>query len=152
MTLLQIVAYTSTRSNPATDDEVTLILNEMDFDYSSAFERKLDLALPVQTRQNGSLYLHLFLQSRRLPHWRFWELLHEPTTAYLRTKLTQFQVPLAPTFQLLGKETDDKVKSKARRLTLPVTHIKSRLTFNVMTENVKLPQYRLPPELVRLIT
>nr|CAD7206607.1 unnamed protein product [Timema douglasi] len=35
----KIVAYTSTRSNPATDDEVTLILNEMDFDYNSAFER-----------------------------------------------------------------------------------------------------------------
>nr|CAD7579065.1 unnamed protein product [Timema californicum] len=34
-----IVAYTSTRSNPATDDEITLILNEMDFDYNSEFER-----------------------------------------------------------------------------------------------------------------
>nr|CAD7402749.1 unnamed protein product [Timema poppensis] len=152
MTLLQIVAYTSTRSNPSTEDEVTLILNEMDFDYNSAFERKLDLALPLQTRQNGSLYLHLFLQSRRLPRWKFWELLHEPTTSYLRTRLTQFQVPLEPTFQLLGKETDDKVKSNGRHLTLPVTHIKSRLTFNVMTENVELPQYHLPPELVRLIT
>nr|CAD7269005.1 unnamed protein product [Timema shepardi] len=114
--------------------------------------RNLDLALPVQTRQNGSLYLHLFLQSRRLPRWKFWELLHEPTTSYLRTRLTQFQVPLEPTFQLLGKETDDKVKSKGRHLTLPVTHIKSRLTFNVMTEDVELPQYHLPPELVRLIT
>ncbi|XP_063220844.1 lipid scramblase CLPTM1L [Bacillus rossius redtenbacheri] len=150
----QLLVYSSLKVNPSVDKDVTLILDEMDFDYNSPLERTLSLELPAETRRNGTLFMHLFLQAKRLYHWEFWELLQEPTTAYLRVKLTQLRVPEAATFQLLGSaapQDGNLATSKSRKLSAPVSHIKSRVTFNVMTDDIVLPQYGLPPELIRLI-
>jgi hypothetical protein len=69
--------------------------------------RTLTISIPRATRQNGSLYLHLFTLPRPehqpdAHNWDFWKLRQDPVTVYTRIKLTQYHVPEATTFRLLG--------------------------------------------------
>lgn len=60
--------------------------------------------------------------------------------------MTQYTVPEAEAFRLLGEKNVN-----AKQTALPVSHIKSRITFTVMTDDIKLPMYSMPVELVNHI-
>lgn len=61
--------------------------------------------------------------------------------------MTQYAVPEAEVFKLLGKK-DPNVKEI---VALPVSHIKSRVTFTIMTDDIALPMYSMPTELLNHI-
>lgn len=60
--------------------------------------------------------------------------------------MTQYKVPEAEAFNLLS-EKHSELKKK-QNLISPVTHIKSRVTFTIMTDDIKLPIHNVPIELV----
>lgn len=64
--------------------------------------------------------------------------------------MTQYMVPEAEAFKLLGKKDSNvqKVNELAVRL---ISHIKSRVTFTIMTDNIMLPVYSMPTELMNHI-
>lgn len=61
--------------------------------------------------------------------------------------MTQHIVPQAETFNLLGEQNSD-LKRKEQSLVNPVTHIKSRVAFTLMTDDINLPVHNVPLELV----
>lgn len=64
--------------------------------------------------------------------------------------MTQYIVPEAEAFKLLGKK--DSSVNKANKIAVhPVSHIKSRVTFTIMTDNIMLPVYSMPAELMNHI-
>lgn len=67
--------------------------------------------------------------------------------SYATIKMTQYTVPAAEAFNLLG-EKDRDTKRKKEKVVRPVTHIKSRVTFTLMTDDVQLPVHNVPMELI----
>lgn len=60
--------------------------------------------------------------------------------------MTQYTIPEAEAFNLLGERNSNP--KKKQNFVNPVTHIKSRVTFTIMTDDVKLPVHNVPVELV----
>ncbi|GFG28363.1 hypothetical protein Cfor_01743 [Coptotermes formosanus] len=154
---LQLVLFTSVKSVPTVEKEVMLVDIQTNFDYNSPSEKTLTIPIPHATRQNGTLYLHLF--TFRCPeiqpdthHWTYWKLRQDPLTVYTRIELTQYHVPEASTFRLLNGGSDTKVKKVCDIPGLQrVTHLKSRVMFNILTDDISLPRRDLPPEIIRLL-
>nr|XP_034193199.1 uncharacterized protein LOC117610209 isoform X3 [Osmia lignaria]XP_034193200.1 uncharacterized protein LOC117610209 isoform X3 [Osmia lignaria] len=71
----------------------------------------------------------------------------DPYVSYTSIKMTQYMVPEAEVFNLLG-EKESRVKKKKTNSMQPVTHLKSRVTFTIMTDDAKLPVNNVPMELV----
>lgn len=65
--------------------------------------------------------------------------------------MTQYIVPDAEAFKLLGENNRDAKKINSQIVVRPVSHMKSRVTFTIMTDNVMLPIYNMPVELVNHI-
>ena len=70
----------------------------------------------------------------------------DPYVSYIPIKITQYTIPEAEAFNLLGERNSNP--KKKQNFVNPVTHIKSRVTFTIMTDDVKLPVHNLPVELV----
>lgn len=60
--------------------------------------------------------------------------------------MTQYTVPEIAAFNLLRDEKSGKNKDL---LSKPVSHLKSQVTFTMITDDIKLPAHNLPLELSR---
>lgn len=67
-----------------------------------ALFRELNISVPSSTRNNGSLFLHLLLVSNSEKQTNFFSLHQKPDTVHTKIRLTQFHIPEASAFQLLG--------------------------------------------------
>lgn len=61
-------------------------------------------------------------------------------------ELTQYSVPEAKVFNLLGEQ--DVTVRKKEKYVHPITHIKSKVTFTIMTEDIGFPKDSVPVELI----
>ncbi|XP_069672324.1 lipid scramblase CLPTM1L [Periplaneta americana] len=157
---LQLVLFTSVKSAPTTQKDVSFVDAREDFDYNVPSEKKLTISIPPSTRQNGSLYLHLFTfprpkQQSDTKQWDYWRLKQESMAVYTRIRLTQYHIPEASTFKLLEGSSETKPNSNGvreqKQTEQRVTHLKSRVTFNILTDDITLPSKDLPPEIARLL-
>ncbi|XP_044735440.1 cleft lip and palate transmembrane protein 1-like protein isoform X2 [Chrysoperla carnea] len=144
---LQLFLYTSSNVNIK---NLNLIYHNKGFDYTQPFNKVLEINLPKETTQNGSLVLTVALLDKIHTLKKNWdELKFLDNAAVERIYITKYAKPQAKTFNLLGS---DKEKSNTKEENVkPVTHLKSKVKFNVFADDVKLSTKELPPELVRLI-
>lgn len=64
--------------------------------------RNIEIAIPTKTRQNGTLFLHVIVASDNGPlEWK--QLQRDGPTVIQRVLLTEYIVPKAATFNLLGE-------------------------------------------------
>lgn len=64
--------------------------------------------------------------------------------------MTQYTIPEAEAFKLL--EDKDSSKKKTKEIVIhPVVHMKSHVTFTIMTDDIMLPLFNIPAELVQHI-
>ncbi|XP_071443905.1 lipid scramblase CLPTM1L [Hetaerina americana] len=157
---LQLLMFTSPMDKPTQQRHFKPFLNVPNFDYTSPFEKNLPLELPLKTRQNGSLYLHIWVCSQSQPQGDdsaiLSRLLRDPSSYHIRIQLTQYHIPNSEAFNLLRQDIHPHQKARAKgqepqglyKLNeTPVTHLKSRVGFSIMTEYASLPVKSLPPEL-----
>ncbi|KAK2586649.1 hypothetical protein KPH14_011694 [Odynerus spinipes] len=138
--------YSSTTKRP-TEKEVNLLYTQQDFNYTQTQNISLSINLPRKTQQNGTLYLHVMLvPASKAQGKTFYELQRDPFMTYESIKLTQYAVPEAEVFNLLGEK--DVSAKKKEKYVHPVAHIKSKVTFTILTENVKFPTDDVPMELI----
>lgn len=65
-------------------------------------------------------------------------------------KMTEYAIPKAKAFNLLGEEENESNKlSSTKSNSLTVSHLRSKMTFTIMTDNIKLPFNNVPLELSR---
>ncbi|XP_065342641.1 lipid scramblase CLPTM1L [Cloeon dipterum] len=159
---LQMFGFTSVRRNPSLESEVKLVYNNKNFKYKDELEKPLIIPLPQSVRNNGSLYLHLFVaasdfgrakERANIQGGGLWiNLMQDPFTITAFAKLTQYRVPQAETFKLLDdKQKKSESEKNTNRLKTPVVHIKPSVQFNILTESYSLPMKDLPPELAYLL-
>ncbi|KYQ50676.1 Cleft lip and palate transmembrane protein 1-like protein [Trachymyrmex zeteki] len=146
---LDLYMYSSVKRNPVNRD-TDLVYSAQNFDYNQMQIIPVILTVPHETRRNGTLFLHIFLVPPFIKQDRtFVNLQKDIFTSYTAIKMTQYIVPEAEAFKLLG---DRRVETANSQIVVrPVSHMKSRVTFTIMTDNIMLPIYGIPAELVNHI-
>lgn len=142
---LELILFTSVRENPVARD-VSLVLGKENYDYKEAFEEKIHLNIPYKTRMNGTLFLHMFIIAQRFNHKWDWDSLarhhnENEIKVYRKVALTKYAIPPDRTFNLLSEE-NSRISTRK-----PVTHVKSLIEFNMLTEVEKFPRLEIPYEL-----
>ncbi|XP_043492252.1 cleft lip and palate transmembrane protein 1-like protein [Polistes fuscatus] len=142
----QLHIYSSVTERPI-EREVHFLHTLQDFNYTQTQNISLSIDLPRRTKQNGTLFLHVIM----VPIFHkqvksFKELQKDLLMAYTTIKLTQYSVPEAEVFNLLGDR--DVSERKTTKYVHPVAHIKSKVTFTIMTEDIKFPTDGVPMELI----
>ncbi|XP_071523618.1 lipid scramblase CLPTM1L [Panulirus ornatus] len=139
---LQLLAFTSQKQMPEYASDLRLVHRVQQFDYETEQESSVVVPVPKRVRNNGTLYLHLFLTSRGVDPEDWGSVVNDELSVYAFAYLTQYHVPDATTFNLLGEDKKDtKASSQSQR---PVTHFQSLVVFNVLTDAVSLPKKEMP--------
>ncbi|XP_023171594.2 cleft lip and palate transmembrane protein 1-like protein [Drosophila hydei] len=155
---LQLALFTSQNRNPIAS-EVHDVYKAKRFNYAQAFDHDFQLDVPLKTRRNGTLYLHVVLALEGEPlEWR--TLKRDGPTVVHTLNLCDYMVPRAEAFNLINQKDkpepseQQQVKKKKRtnvNADLPSTHIRSNVYVTLLTDAFALSQADLPPELAPLI-
>lgn len=152
---LQLAIFTSPSYNPISS-EVQKVVNIRNFDYRTEYHRELDVDVPLKTRRNGTLYMHVALALDDTPlDWK--SLQRDGPTVIQRIALTEYMEPKAATFNLLGDQPPKAAKrssnarDKNNNNVKPVTHLKPKAHAVILTDDISISHADLPPELAPLI-
>lgn len=157
---LQLSVFTALRSNA--DGGHTLIHTEDNFDVSSKFERIVNVPLPKKTRNNGTLYAIVFVHQAGVNPW------HDSRQVHSVVKLTTYMVPKPPEISLISGEDQAQGEQEGalkqqqqqaghpaagRSATSasdhPVSHWRSRLTLNIVSDHFVFDRESLPNDVHR---
>ncbi|XP_024117415.1 cleft lip and palate transmembrane protein 1-like protein [Oryzias melastigma] len=158
---LQLSIYTTLQSNA--NGGHALIFKEEEFDVNSKFERTVNVSLPKKTRNNGTLYALVFVHQAGVSPWQ------DPRQVHLVAQLTTYMVPKPPEISLISGEDDaqdqkqesqnakrhegsatakgDATSSPDR----PVSHWRSRLTLNIVSDHFLFDRGYLPSDVHRYL-
>uniref|UniRef100_A0A674EQ83 Lipid scramblase CLPTM1L n=1 Tax=Salmo trutta TaxID=8032 RepID=A0A674EQ83_SALTR len=150
-TRLQLSIYTALRPNA--DGGHTLIHKEENFDVESKFERIVNVSLPKKTRKNGTLYAMVFVHQAGMSPWQ------DPRQVHLVTQLTTYMIPKPLEVSLISGEEAPKPEQLKRKTSTggdsavdrPVSHWRSRLTLNVVSEDFVFDRDFLPSDVHRYL-
>ncbi|XP_078047511.1 lipid scramblase CLPTM1L [Augochlora pura] len=145
---LQLQVYSSI-DKYSNNGHLDFVYGNDNFNYTNSDSFPITVTVPRKTRNNGTLYFYIIVapSSRKYSKYiSFTDLQKDSYTSFTIIKMTQYIVPEAKAFNLLGEKSTKTQKRKD--FLIPVTHIKSRITFTIMTDDVKLPMQTVPIELV----
>ncbi|KAL7743914.1 hypothetical protein ACLKA6_003136 [Drosophila palustris] len=155
---MQLALFSSQTRNPIAS-EVQQLYQEKRFDYTKAFERDFEVDVPLKTRRNGTMYLHVVLALEGEPlEWR--TLRRDGPTVVHTQSLCDYMVPRAEAFNLLESTEqklakDPKSKSRSKKSApaagQPSTHIRSNVYVTLLTDLFSLSQADVPPEMAQLV-
>lgn len=137
---LELQIYTSFYSQPLGLDHV---YTAEAFDYRHPYSMQVAIPIPGETRENGTLFMHILVKPpyEELPRYTYYDIKQEPTTVYTRIQLTEYAVP--------GIAGDEKANEHAEPSMKPVSHLRSRITLTMVTDDIELNVRDLPSELAR---
>ncbi|XP_053692703.1 lipid scramblase CLPTM1L [Sabethes cyaneus] len=140
---LQLALFMSTNSNP-TSGAVTKLDSLRPFDYYSNQQRFILIDIPPKTRRNGTLFLHVVLiKDSENVEWK--SISTDGPTVIQKICLTEYDIPKTTTFHLL-EQSEQKTKQN-RKFHNPVSHIRTKIFLNIMTEHFEMSAADVPPEL-----
>ncbi|KAM7373275.1 hypothetical protein PAMP_008140 [Pampus punctatissimus] len=162
---LQLSIYTALRPNA--EGGHTLIHKEEDFDVNGKFERIVNVSLPKKTRNNGTLYALIFVHQADVTPWQ------DSRHVHLVAQLTTYMVPKMPEISLISREDQtqgqkEKAQQKKQRdgnsaaggdaeskptstSDHPVSHWRSRLTLNIVSDHFLFDREYLPSDVHRYL-
>lgn len=111
--------------------------------------RVMSVELPQLTKQNGTLYAHVFLsKTKETPYSgdKWTKLLTDSETVYTLIHMSIYKEPEYKIFQLLQDEENKKKNSEK-----PVTHIKAVLPISMLIEPLHLSQINMPSDIYQYI-
>uniref|UniRef100_A0A1Q3G2Q6 Lipid scramblase CLPTM1L n=1 Tax=Culex tarsalis TaxID=7177 RepID=A0A1Q3G2Q6_CULTA len=146
---LQLILFTSTTSNPISS-ELSKISTFRNFDYNNDFRELINIDIPAKTRRNGTLFLHVILATDDANfEWR--SLKNNGATVHQKIRITEYDVPKATTFNLLGESANKHTSNQHTANQRPITHIRTKIFVTIMTEQFLVSVADIPPELSRHI-
>ncbi|KAK0163679.1 hypothetical protein PV327_007333 [Microctonus hyperodae] len=142
---LQLHFFISPMSDPI-PNETEHVYSTQEFNYTKQQSLPVSLKIPAKTRQNGTLFLHIIIvpdsQNR---DYSFIKLKMDPYVVYTRIKLTQFIVPEAEVFNLLGEKMKITKKTALKQIKpQTISHLRSQVTFTMITDISELPHREIP--------
>jgi len=153
-TKLSLLVFSTIKTRPQAGSDLKF-LRRLDVDVEEEKEISAKVKLPKSVTNNGTMYLSVFAclpalgDKVDMSEDTWWhDVINKPQTSYVLTKLTQFHIPEAETFNLLGDEKTEEEKPKVSvDRSRPVTHLRSRVILSVMTDQVRMSVREVPGEL-----
>lgn len=146
---LQLILFTSTTSNPI-NSELSKISAFRNFDYNNDFKEFINIDIPAKTRRNGTLFLHVILASED-SNFEWQSLKNNGATVHQKIRLTEYELPKATTFNLLGESANQHTSNQQKENYQMITHIRTKIFITIMTEQFLVSVAEIPPELSRHI-
>uniref|UniRef100_A0A1L8D907 Lipid scramblase CLPTM1L n=1 Tax=Nyssomyia neivai TaxID=330878 RepID=A0A1L8D907_9DIPT len=143
---LQMAVFTSTTRDPITA-EIKEVAAVKPFDFMESFTRTMEIPIPAKTRRNGTLYMHVVLaidDDKPI----IWNRRRDDLAVIHRIPLTEHVVPKHTTFNLI---TDDGQKVPAKPNQRPVSHLRTKIYFGILADDITLSQYDIPAEMSGLV-
>ncbi|KAH8265137.1 hypothetical protein KR044_001563 [Drosophila immigrans] len=152
---MQLALFSSLSRNPIAS-EVQTLHQEQRFDYTQPFDHDFEVNVPLKTRRNGTLHLHVVLALDGEPlEWR--TLRRDGPTVVHTLSLCDYMVPRAEAFNLLSESEATKPSKPVKKKSsgsggnLPTTHIRSDVYVSLLTDLFSVSQSDVPPEMAQLI-
>jgi len=148
-TPLSLLLFSSVSPRPRAGNDLKYI-DKLDVVAEEDKDGKIEVRLPRSVVKNGSLYLAIFAvpgvgEKVDTESEGWWQgVINHPHTSYSLTRFTQYQIPEAETFNLLGEEEKDR---QIKDRTKPVTHLRSRIVLSVMTDQLTMETKQIPGEI-----
>jgi len=149
---LSMILFTSTTPRPSMGNDLKY-LTSFDVVVKDEHLETTKVKLPKSVVNNGSMFLCAFcvpkLKGVDKSKSKWWQsAISDPSASYTLTRLTQYTIPEAETFNLLGEESKpEKIQDRSR----PVTHLRSRIVLSVMSDQVRMSMQQVPGELAHVI-
>ncbi|XP_059622400.1 lipid scramblase CLPTM1L [Phlebotomus argentipes] len=144
---LQMALFTSTTKNPITT-EITEVATVKPFDFKESFSRNLNIAIPAKTRRNGTLFMHVVLAVDDGDPI-VWNRRRDDLAVIHRIALTEHVVPKHSTFNLITDDGQEAEKKPPQQR--PVSHLRTRVHFGILADNISLSQHDIPAEMSGLV-
>jgi len=148
---VSLLMFSTVKSRPQAGSDLKF-LSRMDVSVDEEKEEEVVVKLPRSVTRNGSMYLSVFachpaLGNKDMSREGWWQdVINNPQTSYTLTKLTQFAIPEAETFNLLSEDSGEKPKVERDR-SKPITHLRSKLTLSLMTDQLSMSIRQVPGEI-----
>uniref|UniRef100_A0A914EDK8 Lipid scramblase CLPTM1L n=1 Tax=Acrobeloides nanus TaxID=290746 RepID=A0A914EDK8_9BILA len=147
---VQLRIYSSLKSNPHPIGQEIYRVSSLDIDQE--IEESIQIEIPRQTRNNGSLFIHAILLPKSYdsvdPFAASWYLVQT-------TRITTFHIPQAEAFKLMGDSPEDKTSQKKPptkpTTDKPVTHFRSILPLSIVADPLKFDARQVPAEVNHLL-
>ncbi|XP_029647877.1 cleft lip and palate transmembrane protein 1-like protein [Octopus sinensis] len=134
--------YTSTRYLAPSEQDLTLVWDYHNFSLTEPTNGVVNVTLPLKTRRNGTLYGHIFFFLRGRDPFL------DKHTVHTQVPLTSYSLPESKVVNLL---TDKTPNASVELNQKPVSHWRSKITINVVQEDLSLNRNAIPGELYRYI-
>lgn len=135
--------YSSLSQKPRVKD-LTPLWNISDFEPSVELKAEVNVSIPMKTRNNGTLYVHIYLAPPgEDPFYGSWK-------KYQNGPLTSFAIPQAVAFQLVS-ESKEKQKDAQSNEDLPISHWRPLLTISIMTDAIAFDRSHIPSDLYQFL-
>jgi len=148
---VSLLMFSTIKSRPQAGSDLKF-LSRMDVSVDEEKEEEVVVKLPRSVTRNGSMYMSVFachpgLGNKDMSRDGWWQdVINNPQTSYTLTKLTQFAIPEAETFNLLSEDSGEKAKVERDR-SKPITHLRSKLTLSLMTDQLSMSIRQVPGEI-----
>lgn len=136
---LEILVYTSAMKASLKERDLTLVWKNSSLDVSSTVENTVNVSLPKKVRNNGTMYVHVFL----VPPGQ--DPFASQYTVHRFSPITTYTLPKSEVFSLMG----DTQKNETSLPTVPVSHWRQKITINVMNEHLALDRTAIPHDIYR---
>ena len=147
---LSLIIFTTTKVRPSMGKDLSF-LESLDVKVSEEKQKVVNVKFPKSVINNGTMYMCIFAVpklgkvDKSKSDW--WEKeIYNPATSFTQTRLTQYSIPVAETFNLLGEE-NKKEDSKPTDRSRPVSHLRSKIVITVMSDQVVMGPGQVPGEI-----
>ncbi|KAK2191460.1 hypothetical protein NP493_53g18005 [Ridgeia piscesae] len=141
---LELQVYRSLRPTVSSTKYLTSVLRYQNFSIHEEFEQVVNVSIPTKTRNNGSLHLHIFVYPRGEGPFS------STFMSYGHSVQTTYAIKKATAYKLIGDESPEDVP-KVTPSGKPVTHWRSLLTLNVMSEEFSFDERAIPADMGHLL-
>jgi len=147
---LQLLLFTTVHDRWSRPSDLKF-LDRIEVDPEISLTQPIDVPLPLKTRRNGTLFIHVFLTKRSYgANWH--AAIDDPTTTYTAASFTEYHVPQAETFNLLKDQQNNDSDKPRKQDGRVVTHLRSKLIINALDYKEPLPRKNLPIDIAQVLS
>ena len=157
----RILLFSTLKARPNMDRDMDylgqIVVKDPNVETAEGEEVRLRVSLPKRVRDNGTMYLGAFTVPYKEgddPAKDWLAMVHGEEATYAMVPLTQYHIPEAETFNLLGEDKKPEKKEKKKETVSrekPRTHLRSKVTLSLMAEGPDMPSKQVPGELYYLM-
>ncbi|XP_022091942.1 cleft lip and palate transmembrane protein 1-like protein [Acanthaster planci] len=134
---LQLSLYTSVKMRKdLIEKDLSLVAQYKNFTIDEEFDRSVNITLPKKTRNNGTLFVHVFVHPRGKSPF------HSSLSSYQSAPLTKYAPPRMEEYNLLSDSSNENSSSE-----VPVTHWKNKVVISVLQDQLSMHRHGVPQEI-----